>query len=179
MAKTLATKRKTKRRTKAQIETDKRLSSLRRNLAAEIEADISRFAGESQSPIAGLLVMTRVKIIMAFLQAFFPMFIKPPRPRKSARKAPARKRRRGTSAKRTRTVRRKAPARVKVASSKSSSEVERPKDPSPASGERVGVVLVLDKVPPSSTANLGLKASRSSSATRARAVSSEKQPEAA
>lgn len=72
------------------------MASLRRNLAAEIEADLGRFAGDAQSPMAGLLVMTRVRIILAFLQAFFPMFIKPPKPRRAERKAPP-KRRRGTA----------------------------------------------------------------------------------
>lgn len=99
MVNTLSIKRKTKRRTKAQIETDRRLSALRKNLAAEIEADIGRFAGSSQSPMAGLLVMTRVKIILAFLQAFFPMFISPPKPRKVARKQRTRKRKTSTISK--------------------------------------------------------------------------------
>jgi hypothetical protein len=114
MASTPATKRKTKRRTKAQIETDRRLAALRKNLAAEIEADIGRFAGDSQSPMAGLLVMTRVKIILAFLQAFFPMFIKPPKPRRVARKAPARRRRAVTTTRKRPSGRRTKPSTAKT-----------------------------------------------------------------
>lgn len=114
MASTPATKRKTKRRTKAQIETDRRLAALRKNLAAEIEADIGRFAGESQSPMAGLLVMTRVKIILAFLQAFFPMFIKPPKPRRSAKKTTAKRRRTTTATRKKSSARRSRPAGAKA-----------------------------------------------------------------
>lgn len=96
-----AHKRKPKRRTKAQIETDRRLSALRKNLAAEIEADIDRFAGEAPSPVAGFLVMTRVRVLLAFLQAFFPMFISPPKPRRIRRKTSGRKKKKTTPKART------------------------------------------------------------------------------
>ncbi len=84
-------KRKVKRRTKAQVETDKRLAALRKNLAAEIEADLGRFAGDSRSPMAGLVALTRIRILLAFLQAFFPMFIRPPKPRKVVKKTARRR----------------------------------------------------------------------------------------
>ena len=65
---TAAKKRKTKRRSRAQVEADRRLAALRKNLAVEIEADISRFSGEGQSPVAGFLVLTRVRILLAFFR---------------------------------------------------------------------------------------------------------------
>lgn len=89
-----AVKRKTKRRSRAQVEADRRLSSLRQNLAKEIEADFDRFAGNKPSAAAGLMVLTRMKIILAFLQAFFPMFISAPKPRKIKREIPNKRKRR-------------------------------------------------------------------------------------
>jgi hypothetical protein len=89
------TKRKAKKRNKAQIEADRRLASLRKNLAREIELDFDRFSGESPSAAAGLFALTRLRIILAFLQAFFPMFISAPAPRRVKRAVRAPKKSRG------------------------------------------------------------------------------------
>jgi hypothetical protein len=87
-------KKKVRRRTKAQMEADRRLLALRKNLTKEIEADFDRFSRSKPSVAAGLMVMTRMRIILAFLQAFFPMFITAPKPRKVTR---AKKRKTGSS----------------------------------------------------------------------------------
>jgi len=83
--KSTAVRKKSRRRTKAQMEADRRLTSLRKNLAKEIEADFDRFSGDKPSVTAGLLVLAKMRIILAFLQAFFPMFISAPKPRKIKR----------------------------------------------------------------------------------------------
>ena len=64
------------------MEADRRLGALRKNLAREIELDFDKFSGDSPSATAGLMVLARFRIILAFLQAFFPMFITAPKPRR-------------------------------------------------------------------------------------------------
>lgn len=93
--KSAVAKKPTRRRSRAQVEADRRLTALRKNLAKEIEADFDRFSGDKPSVAAGLMVLARMRIILAFLQAFFPMFISAPKPRKVKR---------ATVAKRTRKV---------------------------------------------------------------------------
>ena len=175
MATTPSTKRKTRRRTKAQIETDRRLAALRRNLAAEIEADIGRFAGDAQSPMAGLLVMTRVKIILAFLQAFFPMFIKPPKPRRVARRTPARKRRTRsstTATKKTVTRKRRGSAARKTEQKSSGPGYQeipvRDIEPIPASATL--------KEAPARTARPVSRPARAAGATQVRVITFDQQP---
>lgn len=85
--KSTTVRKKSRRRTRAQVEADRRLTSLRKNLAKEIEADLDRFSGDKPSVTAGLLVLAKMRIILAFLQAFFPMFISAPKPRKIKRSA--------------------------------------------------------------------------------------------
>lgn len=96
--KPLVAKKKSRRRSRSQAEADRRLTCLRKNLAKEIEADFDRFSGDKPSIAAGLMVLARMRIILAFLQAFFPMFISAPKPRKIKKEGLAKRRKRGTRA---------------------------------------------------------------------------------
>jgi hypothetical protein len=128
---TAAKKRKTKRRSRAQVEADRRLAALRKNLAVEIEADISRFSGEGQSPVAGFLVLTRVRILLAFLQAFFPLLIKAPKPRRIPKKKTSKSRKRRGGAKPRKKANARAPRAAKIKVPMQAVDVAKSQGPSP------------------------------------------------
>lgn len=119
--KPLVAKKKSRRRSRSQVEADRRLTCLRKNLAKEIEADFDRFSGDKPSVAAGLMVLARMRIILAFLQAFFPMFISAPKPRKIKKAVGTKQVRRGKrvtgvrSKSKTSSVRKKAVKKKVVA----------------------------------------------------------------
>lgn len=64
---------KKKLHAKAEREADRRLLALRRNLISDIEADLGKFAGGAAGGRGGRVVSGKLRILLAFIQAFFPM----------------------------------------------------------------------------------------------------------